>query len=140
MNRLYEMVIRTAQPDLKFSFEIATHVGAFIALASKPETHLALFMPPGNLIPDPGDTPGTPEQMAIHIVRAIKARRSIPVIVIAVQHHAREALLAAEADAFLDFPAQPQEIADAVARCLGLEPRNLVDGFEIRIGLKRGPR
>ena len=78
---LYEMVIRTAQPDLKFNFEIATHVGAFIALASKPETHLALFMPPGNLIADPGDAEATPEQMAIRIVRAIKVRRSIPFIV-----------------------------------------------------------
>lgn len=124
VNELYQVAIRAAHPGISFHFETAAHVGVFIALASKPETHLALFKPPGNLIPDPDDAEATPEQVAIRVVRAIKARHSVPIIVIAVQHHAREALLAAGADVFLDFPARPQEIGDAVARCLGLSRGN----------------
>ena len=54
---------------------------------------------------------------------AIKAKTNIPVIVMGAQPHAREMVVNAGASVFLDIPAQPQQVADAVAECLGLEPK-----------------
>jgi hypothetical protein len=88
-------------------------------------SRLALFIPPGNLMSDPGSPAATPEEEAINIIKTIKAKHPIPIIVMAVQYYAREKLLAAGADVFLDLPAQRQPIVDAVTKCLGLEPKKL---------------
>jgi hypothetical protein len=77
-----------------------------------------MFMPPGNLDSDPARPDATPQEEAVRIVEAIKARRPIPVIVIAAQPEAREPVLAAGADYFLGVPAQPWELSAAVAGCL----------------------
>ena len=85
-----------------------------------------MFMPPGNLKQGSGDPVPTQRLDAAGIVQAVKARRSIPVIVISAEPDDRAAVLAAGAEVFLELPAQPQEVADAVAQCLGLEPKKIV--------------
>ncbi len=123
---MFELGIRLAQPGVNFRFERASYVGEFIALASKPDTRLGLFIPPGNLKEGSGDPVPTPVLDAAGIVQAIKARRSLPVIVISAEPDDRAPVVAAGADVFLDLPAQLQEVAHAVAKCLGLEPRRIV--------------
>jgi hypothetical protein len=126
INVMVETVLRLTHKDINFQFETASRVGDFIQLAVRPETRLAIFIPPGNLQPDPGASCATPEQEAVRIIKLVKAKNPIPIIVMAVQDYARAMVQAAGADVFLDFPARPQEIADAVARCLGLEPKKVV--------------
>ena len=74
---------------------------------------------------DPGSPAATREERDFRIIKTIKAKHPIPIIVMAVQHYARETLLAAGADVFLDISAPAQHIVDAVAKCLGLEPKKL---------------
>jgi CheY-like chemotaxis protein len=77
-------------------------------------------------VSDPGSPAATPEEEAVSIIKAIKGRNRNPIVVMAAEHDARETLLAAGADVFLDIPALPQQILDAIAKCLGLEPKKLV--------------
>jgi hypothetical protein len=75
LNEMYWLAIRLSQPRVNFRFERASYVGEFIALTSRPDTHLALFIPPGNLKQGARDPVPTPDLDAAGIVRAIKARR-----------------------------------------------------------------
>jgi hypothetical protein len=125
-NTMMEFAVRQAHKDINFHFEAASRAGDFIQLATKPETRLALFIPSGNIDPDPDSPAATLEEETVRIIKTIKAKHPIPLIVIAVQHYSRETLLAAGADVFLDILARPQEIVDAVAKCLGLEPKKIV--------------
>ena len=120
LNEMYAEVIRDAYAGVDFTFTVATTVPDFICLASDSRTDLAILMPPGNIDPDPSRPDTSPEEEAVHIVRTIKARHPIPVIVIAAHPVAREALLAAGADCFLDIPARSAEITSAVAASLAL--------------------
>lgn len=120
LNDMYEALIRDAHQDIDFTFTVATTVPDFICLASDNGTDLALFIPPGNIAGDPAKPNMTPQESAVHIVQTIKARHPIPVIVIAAHPVAREALLAAGADYFLDIPARSAEIRSAVAASLAL--------------------
>jgi hypothetical protein len=125
INELIEMALRQTHKDINFQFASSSREGDFIKLATRPETRLALFVPPGNIDVEPGSPAATGEAVSIRIIQAIKAKHPIPIIVMAVQHYSRETLLAAGADVFLDIPAQGQQIVDAVAKCLGLEPKKL---------------
>ena len=125
INELIEMALRQTHKDINFQFASSSRAGDLIQLATRPETQLALFVPPGNIDPDPDSPAATREGETVRIIRAIKAKHPIPIIVMAVQHYAREKLLAAGADVFLDIPAPAQQIVDAVAKCLGLEPKKL---------------
>jgi dihydropteroate synthase len=117
--------VRLTHRDIDFRFEEASGVAEFIQLATRPETKLALFIPPGNLERDPDASYATPEQEAARIVRAVKAKNDIPVIVLAVQSDVRKAVLEAGASMFLEIPAQAQQLVDAFAECLGLAPRTI---------------
>lgn len=121
INELIECAVRLAHEDINFRFEAASGVGEFIKLATRPETRLALFIPPGNLEADPGSPAVTPEEEAVRIIAAIKTRHPIPIIVMAVQIDARERLLAAGADIFLELTAPLEQIIDAFNKCLGRE-------------------
>ena len=125
INELIEMALRQTHKDINFQFASSSRAGDFIQLATRPETRLALFVPPGNIDVDPDRPAATREEETVRIIKTIKAKHPIPIIVIAVQHYSRETLLAAGADVFLDIPAPPQQIVDAVAKCLGLEPKKL---------------
>jgi hypothetical protein len=120
VNDMVEAAVRLTHDGINFRFETASRASDFIALATRPETRLAMFIPPGNIDTDPGISCATPEEEAVRIIKAVKAKNPIPIIVMAVQSSARRMLLAAGASAFLEIPAQAQEIADAVAKCLGL--------------------
>ena len=126
VNEMYQAAIRLAHSGINFHFTSASYVGEFIALASKPDTRLAMFTTQGNLKQGSGDPVPTQRLDAAGIVRAIKSKRSLPVIVISTEPDDKAAVVAAGADVFLDLPAQPQHVADAVAQCLGLEPRKIV--------------
>jgi len=125
INKLIEMALRQTHEDINFQFASSSKAGDFIQLATRPETRLALFVPPGNIDVDLDSPAATLEEETVRIIKAIKAKHPIPIIVMAVQHYSRETLLAAGADVFLDIPAQGQQIVDAVAKCLGLEPKKL---------------
>ena len=125
INELIEMALRQTHKDINFQFASSLRAGDFIQLATRPETRLALFVPPGNIDVDPDSPAATREGETVRIIKTIKAKHPIPIIVMAVQHYARETLLAAGADVFLDIPAQGEQIVDAVARCLGLKPKKL---------------
>lgn len=120
LNDMYAQVIRGGQPEIDFRFTVATTVLDFMRLASDSGTDLALFMPPGNIVPDPARPYTTPEEEAVHIVRTIRAKCQVPIICIAAYPVAEEAVLAAGADRFLYVPAQPDQIRSAVAACLKL--------------------
>ena len=120
LNDMYEALIQDAHHDINFTFTVATTVPDFIRLASDSRTDLAILMPPGNIADDPARPNMTPQESAVHIVQTIKARHPIPVILIAAHPVAREALLAAGADCFLDIPARSAEITSAVAASLAL--------------------
>lgn len=126
LNRICQAVFRRAYPGMSVHCTLVTFIGEFIAAASEPHTHLAMFITGGNLNQGSGDPVPTRQMDAAGIVRSIKTQRSIPVIVASVEQDAREAVLAAGADAFLDLPIHPQQIADAIARCLGLEPKIII--------------
>jgi hypothetical protein len=123
LNKLFEITVQRTHKDINFRFEEATRVSEFVRLATRPETRLAMFIPPGNLERDPDVSFATPEVEAVRIVKAIKANNDIPVIVMAVQPHAREMVVNAGASLCLDIPAQAQQLVDAFAECLGLAPR-----------------
>ena len=125
LNRLVEITVRLTHRDIDFRFEEASGVAEFIQLATRPETKLALFIPPGNLERDPDASYATPEQEAARIVRAVKAKNDIPVIVLAVQSDVRKAVLEAGASMSLEIPAQAQQVVDAFAECLGLAPKEI---------------
>jgi hypothetical protein len=125
VNQLIEVAVRRTHKDINFQFASSSRAGDFIQLATRPETRLALFVPPANIDPDPESPALTRKAETIRIIREIKSKHPIPIIVMAVQHYAREELLAAGADVFLDIVAPAQQIVDAVARCLGLEPKKL---------------
>jgi len=121
LNEMYEQGIRSAYPDIDFSFAVATTVPEFIQMACDRHTDLGLFIPPGNIESDPAMPETSPEEDAVYIVRTIKATHPIPVIVIAAHPVARETVLAAGADCFLDIPAQSLDVAKAVAVLLKLQ-------------------
>ena len=125
VNDMIEIAVREARPDITFSFDTAERVDEFIRLATRPETRLAIFMPPGNMARDHGTSCDTPEQEAVRIVKAIKAKNQIPIIVMAVQSAAGDAIVAAGADEFLGLPDQRQQILEAIARCLAREPKRI---------------
>ena len=118
LNDMVAEVIRDAFPAIDFRFSVVKTVPDFIQLATDNQTHLALFMPPGNIDHDPARPHTTPEEEAVHIVRTIKARHPIPVIVIAAHPVTAEAFLEAGTDHFLHAPARPEEITKALAACL----------------------
>ena len=47
-----------------------------------------MFIPSGNMEPDPGTSCATPKDEAVRIIKAIKARNPIPIIVMTVHHAA----------------------------------------------------
>ncbi len=120
LNEMYRQIIRDAHPDIDFTFTVATTVPGFIQLACDGRTDLAIFMPPGNIEPDPARPYTTPEEEAVQIVWTINSRHPILVIVVAVASISAAAVLAAGADCFLDIPAQSTEIRSAVAACANL--------------------
>ena len=126
INATLKAVLGQAYKEIDFHFESATRAGDFIELATRPETRLALFIPPGNIDPEPGISKATVEDEIVRIITTIKAKNPIPLIVLAVQSHAREMALASGANFFFDIPTPALDIADAVAKCLGLEPGKTV--------------
>lgn len=125
-NELAEITLRKAYKDVNFEFVAASRVDEFIEFAARPETKLAMFIPPGNLIPDPDVSCATPEQEAVRIVKAVKAKSAVPIIVVAARREVREAVLAAGASMALEIAPQAQQLVDAVAQCLGLAPVQIV--------------
>ncbi|MCX6927108.1 MAG: putative molybdenum carrier protein [Verrucomicrobia bacterium] len=125
INEMMEMAVRLTHKGISFHFDTATRASDLILLAARPETRLVLFVPPGNIDVDPESPAATREGETVRIIKTIKAKHPIPIIVMAVQQYAREMLLAAGADVFLDIQAPAQLIVDAVAKCLGLEPKKL---------------
>ncbi len=127
LNMLIEAGLRRAHKDINFQFERTSRVVEFIQFATRPETRLAFFMPPVNMDRDPGTSSDTAGEEAVRIVQAIKAKNPIPIIVLTVQCDARDAILAAGADVFLDVSGtQLQQILDAFTKCLGLESKRIV--------------
>jgi hypothetical protein len=124
-NEMIETAVRLTHKGVSFHFDTATRASDLILLATRPETRLVLFVPPGSIDVDPDSPAATREEETVRIIKTIKAKHQIPIIVMAVQHYARETLLAAGADVFLDIQAPAQLIVDAVAKCLGLKPKKL---------------
>ena len=120
LNEMYLRGIRSAFPAIDINFVVATTVPDFIRMACDSNTDLGLFIPPGNIDSDPARPDTSPEEDAVYIVRTIKNTHSIPVIVIAAHPVAREPVLAAGADCFLEIPAQSSDVTKAVAACLKL--------------------
>jgi len=120
LNDMHEVVIQSIRPDINFKFTRTARVDVLIQIASDSRPDLIIFMPSGNLEPDPARPSVTPQEAAVFIVKTIKAKHPIPVICIAMQSEAKASVLAAGADLFLDATAGRAEIVSAVASCLKL--------------------
>ena len=76
INATLKAVLGQAYKEIDFHFESATRAGDFIELATRPETRLALFIPPGNIDPEPGISNATVEDEIVRIITRSSPRTS----------------------------------------------------------------